>query len=179
MYFRSSFPAAWLGILLMAYGAARAEDPFLGQIKEIKCVNCKPGWVTLVVHDPIDTRDFELYLKDSDYNKIITPLPGKRIHDRNGECFYWMQRPKAKAGSKPASSPVPGSAPAPDASKPAGAGPGKAGKADDAKAAGKAAPDSVPPAGTLAAGEAAFPAALPLEEQGTPSTCIRFYRQMH
>jgi hypothetical protein len=156
----------------MAAGSVRAEDPFLGQIKEIKCVNCKPGWVTLVVHDPIDTRDFELYLKDTDYNKIITPLPGKRIHDRNGECFYWMERPKAKA--------KPGTATAPGAQKPAESLPAKA---EAGKPVRKApGPDSLLPAGTPAgatvAADSAATSPPPFEEQGTPSACIRFYQQM-
>lgn len=169
MPFRPDFPAAWLGIALMAFGAARAEDPFLGQIKEIKCVNCKPGWVTLVVHDPIDTRDFELYLKDADYNKIITPLPGKRIHDRNGECFYWMERPKAKA--KPAS------AAAPAAPKPGEPAPGKG---EGAKPAGQAAAaDSLLPAAASAPAESVSQLPRHLEEQGTPSACIRFYQKMN
>lgn len=166
MSFRSAYPvAAWLGILLLTFGTARAEDPFLGQIREIKCVNCKPGWVTLVVHDPIDTRDFELYLKDTDYNRIITPLPGKRIHDRNGECFYWMERPKGKGKVKPTSPP----------------GTAASGTDQAVKPAGKSAPaDSLTPvAGASAAAESALLVPPPMEEQGTPSTCIRFYKQMN
>jgi hypothetical protein len=165
MSFRPHLPAAWLGILLTFSGASRAEDPFLGQIKEIKCVNCKPGWVTLVVHDPIDTRDFELYLKDTDYNKIITPLPGKRIHDRNGECFYWMQKPRSKPVPKPGSSPASADPPAKGGVKPM-------------SKAGTAAPDSLLLAGTAVPDSGSI-VPPPLEDQGTPSTCIRFYRQMN
>lgn len=145
-------------VVFGAPGAARAEDPFLGIIKEIKCVGCKPGWVTLVVNDPIESMDFELYLKDVDYNKIITPLPGKKIHDRDGQCFYWLEKPKSKPGEnkhgakgdakKPASH---GAMPVKDAAKPA---------------AGADASDS----------EAVVPP--PSQEvQGNPSTCIRFFRQ--
>jgi hypothetical protein len=175
MPFRPNYQAAaWLGILLISAGAARAEDPFLGQIKEIKCVNCKPGWVTLVVHDPIDTRDFELYLKDTDYNKIITPLPGKRIHDRDGQCFYWMVKPKAEA--KPASGSAPtGAKPAQPAPGPGAKASGKpTGKADAAMT------DSLLPAtASAAAAETVSMVPPPLEEQGTPSSCIRFYKQMN
>jgi hypothetical protein len=86
-----------MGLALMGLGAAPAwaEDPLLGEIKLIKCVNCIPGWVTLVIHDPIELRDFEILAKDSAYNKIVTPLPGKRIFDRDGACFYWVDAPKS------------------------------------------------------------------------------------
>ena len=171
-------PGILLGSVFLAMGAAHAEDPFLGQIKDIKCVNCKPGWVTLVVHDPIETRDFELYLKDTDYNKIITPLPGKRIHDRNGECFYWMERPKAVKPSGPASTPG-----APDAKTP----PNEAvvGKTAAGKPESKSGSAQNAPGGDSAATGASSPSVdssnglpPPMEENlGTPSTCIRFFRQ--
>jgi hypothetical protein len=164
MSFRTLSAAFLLTAALLAPGAARAEDPFLGIIKEIKCVGCKPGWVTLVVNDPIESMDFELYLKDVDYNKIITPLPGKKIHDKDGQCFYWMEKPKPKPGEvKPgaagpkgeARKPMPhGAMPVKDGS--AKEGPGEAAKGSDSESA-------VPP---------------PSQEiQGNPSSCIRFYRQ--
>ncbi len=87
--------------LALACGAARAEDPLLGIIKAIKCVGCQPGTVTLVVHDPIDVRDFEVQIQDADYSKIVTPLPGKRVFDRAG-CFYWYDISKVE--KKPADS---------------------------------------------------------------------------
>ncbi len=97
---RSSLGAAGTLLLLaLAFQArpARAEDPLLGQIKVIKCVGCDPGAVNLVVHDPIDVRDFEVQIKEADYQKIVTPLAGKTVYDKEG-CFYWMDLPK---GSKP------------------------------------------------------------------------------
>lgn len=80
------------GIALLA-GAARAEDPLLGRIKLIKCVGCDPGAVNLILHDPIDVRDFEVQIKEADYQKIVTPLAGKTVYDKEG-CFYWMDLPK-------------------------------------------------------------------------------------
>lgn len=169
MSFRPRFPApaALFTVLAsLAAGPAHAEDPFLGQIREIKCVNCRPGWVTLVVHDPIETRDFELYLKDTDYNKIISPLPGKRIHDRNGECFYWMERPKK---------PRPGAKPGPEPAAASPKGPAVAPVVPDTVQA-AADPDK-----TLTAAVAGADTPLvvpPPEPEGTPSACIRFFRQM-
>ena len=55
-----------------------AEDPYLGRIKAIKCMGCEPGWVQIVVHDPLDMRDFEIKVKVTDYNKVVSPLPGKQ-----------------------------------------------------------------------------------------------------
>lgn len=184
MSFRNRLPGILIGTALLAMGTAHAEDPFLGQIKEIKCVNCTPGWVTLVVHDPIETRDFELYLKDTDYNKIITPLPGKRIHDRNGECFYWMERPKAPkqppAGTAPAGAATAGKADPKSPSKEA-----MVGKSSPGNPAGKGPAVADGKGGDSAHADATMPAhdttsMVPppsLENQGTPSTCIRFYRQ--
>lgn len=161
MPFRPTPAALTLAASLLLPAALRAEDPFLGQIKEIKCVGCQPGWVTLVVHDPIETRDFELYLKDTDYNKIITPLPGKSIHDRNGECFYWMEKPKRP---KPAAKP--------EASQPLGATKGM--KVAAAKP-GAAKADS---SAMLPVSDSQSVADAPSEQpEGTPSTCIRFFKQ--
>jgi hypothetical protein len=160
MSFRTLSAGLLLTAAFLAPRTARAEDPFLGIIKEIKCVGCKPGWVTLVINDPIESMDFELYLKDVDYNKIITPLPGKRIHDRDGQCFYWMEKPKPKPGEAKPAGPAGAKSPA---RKPAPLG---AGKADTGKP-GEGAP------GTDS--EASMPMPAP-EEQGNPSSCIRFYR---
>ena len=175
MSFRSALPTAF-GLALLAAGQVRAEDPFLGQIKEIKCVNCKPGWVTLVVHDPIETRDFELYLKDSDYNKIIAPLPGKSIRDRDGQCFYWMEKPKAQKPGTGKGLSQPGQL-QPDKGPAKNPAPGAAReKGGDAPQTGAAA-DS---AGLLpvSGAESTVPPPSP-ESEGTPSACIRFYRQMN
>ncbi len=85
----------WLTVgLSLATLPARAEDPLLGEIKAIKCVGCTAGKVTLILHDPIDIVDFEVTILDADYEKIITPLPGKRVYDRGDGCFYWNEVPK-------------------------------------------------------------------------------------
>jgi hypothetical protein len=85
----------WISIgLALAINPVRAEDPLLGEIKVIKCVGCEEGRVTLVIHDPIDVRDFDVTIPVADYGKIITPLPGKRVFDRGDGCFYWNDVPK-------------------------------------------------------------------------------------
>jgi hypothetical protein len=134
------------GLLAVQAPPARAEDPLLGRIKVIKCVGCEPGSVNLIVHDPIDVRDFEVQIKESDYQKIITPLAGKTIYDKEG-CFYWMELPK---GAKAAGG---------DAAKK---------QAGSKKA---AAPDSLQAAG----GDPAVPAAADAP-QGTPSKCIPYLK---
>ncbi|HLP41155.1 MAG TPA: hypothetical protein VK465_06580 [Fibrobacteria bacterium] len=170
---RSSLPSLLLGsaLLAAAFGPARAEDPFLGQIRAIKCVGCKPGWVTLVVHDPIELRDYELYLKDTDYNKIITPLPGKRIHERPDQCFYWMEKPKAQPGVDKART-TPADAKTRDVKV---AAIGKAGDAVPDSARAKAA--SLDQPSRDSAPDSLLPPPLP-ENQGTPSACIKFQRQV-
>lgn len=80
-------------LLLPALAARAEEDPLLGQIKALQCVGCTAGSVDLVIHDPIDVRDFQVRINEGDYQKIITPLPGKTVYDKNG-CFYWFEAPK-------------------------------------------------------------------------------------
>lgn len=96
----SAFAALALALALQA-GPARAEDPLLGSIKVIQCVGCNPGSVNLIIHDPIDVRDFEVQIQESDYQKIVTPLAGKTVYDKNG-CFYWMELPKGSKEAKEA-----------------------------------------------------------------------------
>lgn len=152
--------------LLAAAAPARAEDPFIGQIRAIKCVNCQPGWVTLIVHDPIEMREIELHVKDTDYYKIIAPLPGKRIYEGEGQCFYWMEKPK-----KPKEAGAPGTS---DPGGPAGGkGKDKAGGAE-AAAKGKAEADS---SGARDGEEGSFVPPPTAEATGTPSKCIPFHRQ--
>lgn len=93
----------WVGLacFVLAFLPARGEDPLLGEIKMIKCVNCVPGYVTLLIHDPIDLRDFEILALVDAYNRIVTPLPGKRIHERDGKCFYWLEAPKVSPTPPP------------------------------------------------------------------------------
>lgn len=160
---RAAFAAVALGAAFQA-APVHAEDPLLGQIKVIKCVGCDPGAVNLIVHDPIDVRDFEVQIKESDYQKIVTPLPGKTVYDKEG-CFYWMDLPK---GAKPPVS----KEPAKDGAKASG----KDAESKSAKKTGKqdAADSSKPdaPGGVL---ETSSPAPS-AEPQGTPSRCIPYVR---
>lgn len=137
---------------LAAVAPSRAEeDPLLGRIKVIQCVGCTPGSVDLVIHDPIDVRDFQVRINESDYQKIIVPLAGKTVYDKGG-CFYWMERPKAAADSAKAK---------------------EAGKPSKPHAAKKAPADSA--AAEPGSGEGMAPP--PRDEiQGTPSRCIPFTR---
>jgi hypothetical protein len=139
----------------LALSVRAQEDPLLGRIKVIQCVGCTPGSVDLVIHDPIDVRDFQVRINESDYQKIITPLPGKTVYDKNG-CFYWFDAPKAEKASGKA-----------DAGK------------DKDKGAGKAAPRKAPKPDTAAAApDSANPAVPPpvAEVHGTPSRCIPYTR---
>lgn len=149
--------------LALLAAPARAEDPLLGRIKTIQCVGCIPGSVDLVVHDPIDVRDFQVRIQESDYQKIITPLAGKTVYDKSG-CFYWMDAPKA--APKPAVVPAPAAPaePAKDDKDAKSAKGGKKGKADSAAAV---------PADALV--ETSAPPPTP-EIQGTPSKCIPYTR---
>jgi hypothetical protein len=165
--------AAFAGIALsLALTAvpARAEDPLLGQIKVIKCVGCDPGSVNLIVHDPIDVRDFEVQIKEADYQKIITPLAGKTIYDKEG-CFYWMDMPKAVKPAAPKDAPKDASlkdAAATDASSRTG----KKGAGKDGAPAGT---DSVKTTSVDGLLETAAPAPMAVPE-GKPSRCIPFVR---
>ena len=96
-FFKPFIATGMLTLLTMLNLAlsAHAEDPLLGIIKAIKCVGCDAGKVILIVHDPIDVRDFEVSIPDGDYFKIVTPLPGKKVYDRGDGCFYWDEAPKA------------------------------------------------------------------------------------
>jgi hypothetical protein len=167
-HFRRALPA--LAGLALAFVPARAEDPLLGRIKMIQCVGCTPGSVDLIIHDPIDVRDFQVRINESDYQKIITPLAGKTVFDKEG-CFYWMDAPKA--------APKPATAPA-DASKDKDGKDGKGGK-DAAKAAKKGAKADAQAEAKkdTAAAEGLVDAIAPPptpEIQGTPSRCIPYTR---
>lgn len=154
----SGLALAFLGFSFAAY----AEDPLLGRIKLIKCVGCDPGAVNLVLHDPIDVVDFEVQIKESDYQKIVTPLAGKTVYDKEG-CFYWMEMPKpAKPAVQDPAKALPGKEAGKDAAKP---GLNKTGKKDAA--------DSAKPADGLM--ETSAPPPAP-EIEGKPSRCIPFTR---
>jgi hypothetical protein len=141
--------ASLLSLSLSAYAE---EDPLLGTIKGIQCVGCTAGSVDLIIHDPIDVRDFQVRIGESDYQKIITPLPGKTVYDKNG-CLYWFEAPKGAASGKA------------DAAK--------------AKGAGKPAKDAPKPAPAVdsAGAESGSPVPPPAPEiQGTPSRCLPYTR---
>jgi hypothetical protein len=151
-----------------------AEDPFLGQIKAIKCVGCRPGWVDIVVHDPIDVRDFDIAVKDVDYYKVVSPLPGKKIHDKDGACFYWFDAPKGWKQPSPKPKPLPPAQPAPPplpqaSDSAAVAAPKDSSARGDSAAAPMAAPvdSSLVPPPALAEPEGPPP---------TPSRCIPYVR---
>jgi hypothetical protein len=149
-----ALPCLVLGLSL----AAHAEDPLLGRIKVIKCVGCDPGAVNLVLHDPIDVVDFEVQIKESDYQKVVTPLAGKTVYEKDG-CFYWMDLPKPV---KPAVPDPAKAAPGKDAAKPAANKTGKQAAADSAKRAdGLVETSAAPPAPEI---------------EGKPSRCIPFTR---
>ncbi|MEO6094236.1 MAG: hypothetical protein ABIW76_00695 [Fibrobacteria bacterium] len=137
--------------------ATRAEDPLLGRIKLIKCVGCDPGAVNLVLHDPIDVVDFEVQIKEGDYQKVVTPLAGKTVYEKNG-CFYWMDRPnQAKAPGNDPVKAAPGKQEDKSSSNPTGMK-----NADDStKTEGRLMETSAPP--------------VP-EIEGKPSRCIPFTR---
>jgi hypothetical protein len=77
-----------------------ASDPVLGTITHIQCVNCTPGFIKVAVHDGIENKDFTVFVPETTYNKLLTPLPGKEIYTKDQSCFYWMESipasPKAK-----------------------------------------------------------------------------------
>lgn len=138
--------------LSLAISAGAEEDPLLGTIKVIQCVGCTAGSVDLIIHDPIDVRDFQVRIDESDYQKIISPLPGKTVYDKNG-CFYWFEAPKGSQAGKADSAKGKG------AGKPAKSPAKKAPVADSADAdSGTAVPPPAP------------------EVQGTPSRCIPYAR---
>lgn len=139
-------------MLSMAISARAEEDPLLGTIKGIQCVGCTAGSVDLIIHDPIDVRDFQVRISEGDYQKIITPLPGKTVYDKNG-CFYWFDAPKRPADGKA------------EAGKKKGD--GKPEK-DGAKKA---------PTADSSGSESGSPAPPPSPEiQGTPSRCLPYTR---
>ena len=145
-----------LAVLFVALAVpSRAEeDPLLGRIRVIQCVGCTPGSVDLIVHDPIDVRDFQVRINESDYQKIITPLPGKTVYEKSG-CFYWFEAPKSTPAQMD-------SAKGKKAGKPAKL----QGKQDSL---GQTAPaDSNGPSSRV-------PASAP-EVQGIPSRCIPFVK---
>jgi hypothetical protein len=153
-----------LGSAALAFLAATAplraeEDPLLGRIKLIQCVGCTAGSVDLVIHDPIDVRDFQVRINESDYQKIITPLAGKTVYDKSG-CFYWFDAPKAKAKAEPASAEKEKTKAKPMARKPA---------AMDSLKTDAAGSDTT-------GSDSPVPAAHAPEMQGTPSRCIPFTR---
>lgn len=157
--------AALAAFMALPTTPAHAEDPLLGRIKVIQCVGCTAGSVDLVIHDPIDVRDFQVRINEGDYQKIITPLAGKTVYDKEG-CFYWMDVPK---GGK-AAEPTPAGAPAAPVKETKETKTAKGGKKDAHKGATADTSAAVPAEGLV---ETVAPAATP-EIQGTPSKCIPY-----
>ena len=162
--------AAWAAALTLALAAtsAHAEDPLLGRIKVIQCVGCTPGSVDLVLHDPIDVRDFQVRINESDYQKIITPLAGKTVYDKEG-CFYWFDAPKGGVKPAPAESPKETGKPVKPVKPGKATKKGAKGSTDDSA---EKADAGTPTDGVM---ETSAPPPTP-EEQGTPSKCIPFTR---
>jgi hypothetical protein len=83
-YFRV-FALSCLGLLGLV-SIPHAEDPLLGVVRALKCVNCVPDSVVFLVDDP---------------NKILTSLQGKRLFNKpDSGCFYWQEKLKAPKADK-------------------------------------------------------------------------------
>lgn len=97
------------GLLVTAGGAgypARAnaptewttEDPLLGVVRALKCVNCVRDSVVFLVDDPIDGQVIEVKIPSREYNKVLTSLQGKRLFNKpDSGCFYWREKVKPAA----------------------------------------------------------------------------------
>jgi hypothetical protein len=84
-----------------------AEDPLLGVVRALKCVNCVPDSVVFLVDDPIDGQQIEVKIPSREFNKILTSLQGKRLFTKpDSGCFYWQEKlkaPKSTTESTPGS----------------------------------------------------------------------------
>ncbi len=87
-------------LLIATIGVLFASDSVLGTIKNVQCVNCTPGFINLAVHDEIENKDYSIYLTESTYNKILTPLADKVIYTKDQICFYWLETPKVLTKTK-------------------------------------------------------------------------------
>jgi hypothetical protein len=81
-------------LIAVCSGLSLGKDPFLGTIKDLKCVNCVRDSILFTVIDPVNGGEFAINIPQEDYNALITPLPGKRVFQREG-CFYWV-KPKPR-----------------------------------------------------------------------------------
>lgn len=86
-----------LAVSLMGMASAiHAEDPLLGVVRALKCVNCVPDSVVFLVDDPIDGQQIEVKIPSREFNKILTSLQGKRLFTKpDSGCFYWQEKLKA------------------------------------------------------------------------------------
>jgi|GEM_PF-4322186 len=94
-----TFPAFFfipLSILISAVLPSHAEDPVLGTVKGIQCLNCVKDSVSLVLFDPFENRNREIRVANRDYNRILTPLTGKQLHIKATGCFYWLVNEESK-----------------------------------------------------------------------------------
>lgn len=115
---KKSLLALALGFHLLAFAEmAHAEDPLLGIVRGIKCLNCVADSVVLLVDDPIEQQEIEVTIPSRDYNKIMVPLQGKSLHTRDEGCFYWVEKLK-NPSPLPANGPQ-GAATQANAAKPA------------------------------------------------------------
>jgi hypothetical protein len=91
--------------ILLTFGfvsLSQAEDPLLGIVRGIKCLNCVKDSVVLLVDDPIEGQELEVMVPTLDYNKILTSLQGRHLHMKPEGCFYWIEKSKnpiSKSGS--------------------------------------------------------------------------------
>ncbi len=83
--------------LFVLAGPAKAEDPLLGIVRAVKCLNCVPDSVVLLVDDPIEQKEIEVTVPSRDYNKIMVSLQGRSLHTRDEACFYWVEKLKVPA----------------------------------------------------------------------------------
>lgn len=124
--------------------AAEGEDPVLGIIRDIKCVQCKPGLITLTVYDAVERRTFDIDMRTEDYNRISRSLRGVPVRQRDNSCFYWRERlpaaPRDSAAGPAAGESLARARPALTAQTPQAA--QADGAAQTAQANGAAAPDS-------------------------------------
>jgi hypothetical protein len=98
-YFRV-FALSCLGLLGLV-SIPHAEDPLLGVVRALKCVNCVPDSVVFLVDDPIDGQQIEVKIPTREFNKILTSLQGKRLFNKpDSGCFYWQEKLKAPKADK-------------------------------------------------------------------------------
>jgi hypothetical protein len=72
-----------------------ADDPLLGIVRAVKCLNCVADSVVLQVDDPIENQEIEVRVPAREYNKILTSLGGRTLYMKPDQaCFYWQIKVK-------------------------------------------------------------------------------------